>query len=266
VAGAVVALCPLIELAVLSTGKWEQIRAFAKARSRIGAGPQLLIQSIRKILLGVASYAVAIAVREVADREATAVYIIAGVIVFMALIADEYYTAIRPAKTIIELAPIALDGLTEPLLLQLKTNGASARINLMMPCRTWRWLWCRRYFRMRWSKGMQNHPDVNISFPIRYGVTGACYRNRLPVYADATAIGAFSIPDKIRRQTPDLTVIFAYPIYEPARQGRPQSGRVIGVLNLDSYAVNAYNVFMVAFDQVHDVMQNVATIAARFYE
>ena len=230
----------------------------------------LWIPSVRRIILGIASYAVAVILRGVPDTYAIAVYAIAGAVVLALLIGDEYSSSVRPAKRIEELAPIALDGVAEPLLTQLKDNQVVARINLMTPTRTWKWLGMVRYFKMRWSKGMSNQPDVNISFRLNQGITGACFQNKKPQYADHDQIlsSPFALPDNIRRHAPDLQVIFSYPVYEPARKGKPQSGKLLGVLNLDSNSVNAYNILMMTpvFDEVHAAIQNIAMLAARFYE
>lgn len=228
----------------------------------------MLIQSIRRVFLGVASYAVAIAVREVADQKAVLVYVVFGVVVLCALIADEYYSTVRPTKRIAELAPLALDSVAAPLLKQLQGDGIQARLNLMMPRRTWRWCGLYRYFKIAWSLGMENQPDVNLSFRLKHGITGQCFRTKKPVYSGPNDIcrPEFALPQRIARHAPALQVIFSYPVYEPARKDHRQSGRVIGVLNLDSTTHNAYNILMEAIDGVHVAMQDIARVAARFYE
>jgi hypothetical protein len=208
--------------------------------------------------------------RDVPDTDAKAVYGTAGVCVLIVLLFDEYYSSVRPTKRIQELAPIALDGVAEPLLAQLKANAVAARINLMMPRRTWRWLGLVRYFKMCWSQGMANQPDVNLTFRLNKGITGACFQTRKPMYADRNQIlsSSFALPEKLQRHAPDLQAIFSYPVYEPARKGKTQSGKLLGVLNLDSTSINAYTILMMTpvFDQVHANMQNIAMLAARFYE
>jgi hypothetical protein len=230
----------------------------------------LWIPSIRRILISVGAYAVAIVIHDVPTDDVTFVYVVAGLMVLGLVVADEYCTNVRPAKRVEELAPMALDGLAEPFLSQLKTDGITARINLMIVRRTWRGLWLCRYFKMAWSKGMENQPDVNISFRVRYGVTGACFRTRQPVYAAAALLKTpeFALPEGISQQIPDLQAVLSYPVYEPARKGRPQSGKLIGVLNLDSITKDAYNLIMAVgvFDQMNATMQNIAGIAARFYD
>jgi hypothetical protein len=228
------------------------------------------IPSIRRIIVGVASYAMAAFLRLVPDKDAVLVYAAAGIVVFFLLVLDEYSSSVRPAKRIAEITPITLDGLAEPLLSQLKANGVVPRLNLMMPKRTWRWCGIFRYFKIVWSCGMENQPDVNLSFRVKHGIAGECFRTRKPIYSSPDDIRrpAFALPMRIARHAPDLAVIFAYPVYEPARKGRRQSGKVIGVLNLDSTSGNAYNVLMAreVFDAVHRIMQTIATIAGRLYE
>lgn len=228
------------------------------------------VSAVRRITAGVASYAVGIALLEVPEPEKPLVYIIGGTVIASLLFVEEVYVNIRPEKRINDLAAIALDGVAEPLLAQLREVGAVARINLMMPRRTWRWLGLYRYFKMRWSKGMDNQPDVNLSFRVKHGITGECFRTKQPVYSGPDDIRRpeFALPKQIAQHAPDLQVIFSYPVYETARKGRPQSGKVIGVLNLDSRTANAYNIFMAGtvFDEVHRIMQDITRIAARFYE
>lgn len=228
------------------------------------------LPSLRRIVLGIVSYVVAIAVRDVSADHQTLVYLIAGGVVFVLLLLDEWFTQIKPAKRIEELAPITLDGLAEHLLSQLKNVNVTARINLMVPCRPLRGLGVLRYFKMQWSKEMINQPDVNIRFRITQGITGECFRSKRPVYADPDQIRSrpFALPTHLQSTVPSLQAIFAYPVYKPAKRGQLQSGKLIGVLNLDSTTNNAYNTVMdpQVFDGVDKSMQNIATIAGHFYE
>jgi hypothetical protein len=218
-------------------------------------------------VIGVASYVVAVVLRDVPDDEETLVYITAGFVVFVIILADEYWTAVRPAKRVQELAPITLDGLVDPLISQLKANGVTARVNLMMMERTWRWLGFRRYFRMKWHKGMENQPDVNLFFPVSYGVSGQCVRDKQPIYAGSEAVGKFSLPGKADKLTRHLEAILSFPVFEPAGKNGMQSGKVLGVLNLDSSTPNAYDLLtgQAVLDQINQVMQTTASIAGRFF-
>ncbi len=225
------------------------------------------IPSIRRLAISVASFIVAIVVKDVSEKKQTSVYIAAGIAVALIVLLDEYWTAVRPAKRIEELAPITLDGLVDRLIEELRvTTGVTARVNLMMIERTWRWLGLRKYFRMRWHKGMDNQPDVNLCFPVRFGVSGECVRDKQPVYAGNEEVGKFTLPERKNKLTKQLTAILSFPVYEQARTGI-QSGRIVGVLNLDSASPGAYNLLVRqdVLDQINKVMQTTAAIAGRFF-
>jgi hypothetical protein len=79
----------------------------------------------------------------------------------------EYFANIRPAKHWEDAYPVILAQLAAPLLEFLKSNcQVVPRLNILVPRRTYRWLWIRRYFVIWWSAGMENQPDVNIVFSI----------------------------------------------------------------------------------------------------
>lgn len=214
-----------------------------------------------------ASYVVAVVLRDVPDEDATEVYTIAGLIVLAILIVQEYYVAVRPAKKIEELAPIALDGMVESLLAQLRSQGVNVRINLLILERTWRSLGYYRYFRMKWHKGMENQPDVNITFREDFGVSGQCVRRKEPIFAGPEPVREYALPGEAGAVTRDLQAVLSFPVYEPASRGGIQSGKVIGVLNLDSKAPKAYDLLTnpEIIDQLRQVMQTTADVAARFF-
>lgn len=114
---------------------------------------------------------------------------------------------------------------------------------------------------------MENHPDVNIRFPLVYGVAGECFRTKRPVYVDLVkASDKFRLPLHLNHRTEHLTAIFSYPIYEPKKKGH-QSGRLLGVLNLDSEARHAYTAFRTGrmFSVIDERMKKLAVIAGLFY-
>jgi hypothetical protein len=87
---------------------------------------------------------------------------------------------------------------------------------------------------------MENQPDVNLVFSLGQGVTGKCFEEKRPIYATPEAIkDGFRFPPRLRPLTSDLQAIISYPIYEPFQKGR-QSGRLVGVVNLDSKTKDAY--------------------------
>lgn len=225
------------------------------------------IPSIRRLVIGVASYVVAVVLKDVPQDDQVAVYVVAGSVIFLIILVDEYWTAVRPSKKIEELAPITLDGLVDRLISDLKKSGVTARVNLLMIERVWWWLWIRKFFRMRWHKGMENQPDVDIRFPIAYGVSGQCVRDKQLVIAGNEAVGKFSLPGRRNELTKQLQVILSFPVYEPARRYGIQSGRIVGVLNLDSSTPNAYNLItrQDTLDQINRIMETAAAIAGRFF-
>ena len=66
--------------------------------------------------------------------------------------------------------------------------------------------------------------------------------------------------------TEELQAIISYPIYEPPRRGR-QSGRLIGVLTLDSKTPNAYT--LLTSDPngplIAERMERIAIVASQIY-
>src|SRR5437667_2037055 len=113
-------------------------------------------------------------------------------------------------------------------------KGLTVRMNLMVPFRPWAWLWTRRFFRIVWSEGMENQPDADITFPVSQGVPGECFRTKRPVLATRPELDAQRFPRKWRAAVQDIDEVCSYPVYEPAKGDRPQRGRLLAVLNLDT--------------------------------
>ena len=110
----------------------------------------------------------------------------------------------------------------------------------MVPGRRWRWLGLRRYFTIGWSQGIEGRPDAGMILPLGQGITGRCFRTRRPLYYNRAQAAQTTcrLPRRLRLLTADLQAIVAFPIFEPRRGGR-ESGRVRGVLTLDSTAPHA---------------------------
>ena len=87
---------------------------------------------------------------------------------------------------------------------------------------------------------MEGRPDAGMIFPIGQGITGRCFRTKRPVYYNRAqaAQTPCHLPRRLRLLTADLQYIVAFPIFEPRRGGR-ESGRLRGVLTLDSTAPHA---------------------------
>jgi hypothetical protein len=190
-----------------------------------------------------------------------------GVVVFGVTFASEFATGISPARKLDEAAPIIMDEFAAPLMDLLRGRNLKPRMNVLIPKRTWRWLWFRRYFRVEWSLGMENHPDVNIQFPLTSGVAGECFRTKRPAFANMAQIGQnLRLPPHVERHTAHLKAIFSYPIYEPKKRGH-QSGRLLGVLNLDSEVRHAYNALTSQrmLGIVDEEMKKIAIMAGLFF-
>jgi uncharacterized protein YggT (Ycf19 family) len=181
----------------------------------------------------------------------------------------EYFTSIRPAKHWEEVHPVILSQLAAPFLEFLRNECKIVpRINILVPSRTYHFLWIYRgYFTVWWSAGMDNQPDVNISFPVWHGVSGECYRAKIPIYAPLKAVeNEYKFPKRLRPLTSGIQAIISYPIYESPRKGK-QSGKLIGVINLDSKTPNTYNILTEdkARAVVDERMQGLAMLIGQIY-
>lgn len=177
----------------------------------------------------------------------------------------EYRTFIRPALHVSKIRGGVLKVLAGPLLIYVRQVEPTARMNLMVLSRPVRWLGCRKFFKVLWFDGMENHPDVNIEIPIRLGVVGECFRDGKPVIAGPEQIGQHSakMGKTLKKHLQDPKVILAFPVYEPPRSSGRQSGRRVGVLNLDASAAGAYEKLTEkdTFPKIDGRMQELAKIA-----
>ncbi|HZP43574.1 MAG TPA: GAF domain-containing protein [Candidatus Binatia bacterium] len=156
-----------------------------------------------------------------------------GVGVFFAALLIEYRTTVRPALHVARVRHVILTQLSAKLLENLRARGLFVRMNLMVPCWSLRHVWPRRFFKIVWSVGMENQPDVNVRFPVGHGVAGECFQTKVPVFASRQDLERHRFPRRLQPAVRDLESICSYPVYEPPR-GERQSGRVTGVLNLDA--------------------------------
>src|SRR5687768_5485168 len=116
-------------------------------------------------------------------------YLGLGIIVAGITFVVEYLANSRPTRHWREVVPVILDEITMSFVDFLRdTVGVHPRLHIMVPRRTWRWCWARRYFVIWWSRDMENQPDVNITFPIGQGVVGEYYRQKIPIYAPPEAL------------------------------------------------------------------------------
>ena len=225
-------------------------------------------QAFRSVAIGTATYAVGAALKLLPSLGVW-MYLGLGGVVFACAAIDALATGVRPAVRMREIAPLAMDAAAAPIVAAFTAHGIAVRMNLLLARGSWRRLWCDRFFRMAWNIGMTDSPDVNIFFPVQAGIAGRCYASRRPVVAGPEDIARFPLPARYQRNGVDglsYTAILCYPVYEPAREGL-QSGKVIGVLTLDSLNPGALPIFqdggMVASIAPH--LRTLAGLAGRIY-
>jgi hypothetical protein len=82
---------------------------------------------------------------------------------------------------------------------------------------------------------MENFPDVRFSCKADQGVIGEALKTQMPVLADCETGDKtkFGFSDKQLEQTNHVKAVWSWPIYETNASGQ-QTGRVVGVLNLDA--------------------------------
>lgn len=220
-----------------------------------------------RTFLSSASYALGAALK-LFPTVALGLYAAIGGIVAIVTFSVEYFGQIKPSREFAEVVPALMDFYTEQFMEFLRGVGIKPRLNIMVPVRTWRWLGLRRYFAIQWSSGMENQPDVNIKFPISYGVAGECFRRKRTILAGPEALASpkYALPRRISRHADQIQVIWSQPIYESSRRGR-QSGALIGVLNLDSDSRHAYNLFQAQrmSARINERMQKIAALASYLF-
>lgn len=226
------------------------------------------LSSFIRIVLTCSGYAVATFLKIFATLQ-FAVFLGVGGVVILLAIAQEYFSGSRPIKRLFEIAPISMDAAAAPIIQKFKDSGIDVRMNLQKPTRMARWLWCRRYFKVHWSINMFGKPDVDISYPVRYGISGLCLDKKDAIIAPPKTIKLHAVPEKYLKGciNPDLfTAIFSYPVYALAKEGR-QSTKLVGVLSVDTQTPDAYNTFSDRdfLASVTPYVQQLAELAARLY-
>jgi hypothetical protein len=192
--------------------------------------------------------------------------VIGGLIIAVLFAAEEYFTNIRPAAQLKDVGPIAMDTAAGPLIALMKAQSVEVRMSVFKVVRPVSKLF-RRQFKMMWNINMTDHPDVNLSFPADLGVSGACLKRKTPLIADETGIESLALPPAILNALGDnkLKAVAACPIYEAKRKGRTQSGKIIGVLNLDSYDPHAYAEFVNPASNITHKMKQLAGLASHIF-
>jgi hypothetical protein len=114
---------------------------------------------------------------------------------------------------------------------------------------------------------MENQPDSNISFPASCGVSGQCFDDGNLRLMESSGIDKYPLPKRIAKKVKGLKLqaVFCVAVYEPAK-GKKQSGKRIGVLNLDSRDPRAYAVINGKRNEINKQMELLAGVAALIYQ
>lgn len=176
----------------------------------------------------------------------------------------EYRTLLRPSKRLAAAMPSIMTALSKNLRDTLK-SACPIRMNLMMLYRPVRWVGLRRFLCIAWSEGMDDDPDAGIELPAGCGVVGECLRTKRSVAADEKQLAALleTIPRRRREAVSDLTAVFCFPVFEPPMGGGVQSGRLVGVLTVDSRAPGGFAKLAQAavMDEAAPKMKELAKVA-----
>jgi len=225
------------------------------------------LSALRKVLITTATFVV-VAAAKLFPTLSIQAYVTLGALVFVLVCIEELFTSIRPAARLAAAAPAAMDGMSAPILKILQNKNIAGRMSLFRAVRRARWLWLRRYFKVLWTSNMEDQVDSNISFPVTCGVSGLCFGDGNPRLANAAGIAQQPpLPRKIveRVKGLNLQAVFCVAVFEPPK-GKPQSGKRIGVINLDSRDPKAYAEIEAKRDEINEQMKRLARLAALIYQ
>jgi hypothetical protein len=224
------------------------------------------ISSLRKVLIATATFAVGAAAKLFPTLTIEA-YVGLGALIFVLVGIEEFFTSIRPAARLASAAPAAMDGMSAPILKILLDKNIPARMSLFTTVRSVRSLWFRRYFKVRWTSNMEDQVDSNISFPVACGVSGQCFGDGKPRLVNSTGIAQFPLPPKIADKVKGLNLeaVFCVAVFEREKR-KLQSGKRIGVINLDSLDTRAYAEIEAKRNEITAQMRRLARLAALIYD
>jgi hypothetical protein len=222
--------------------------------------------SLRKVLIATATFAVGASTKLFPSLTIRA-YLGLGALVFILVSVEEFFTSLRPAARLAAVAPAAMDGIAAPILKILQDAGVVGRMSMFRTVRPARWLWFRRYFKVKWTSNMQNQVDSDISFPVKNGVSGQCFGDGNVRLVNAEGLAKYPLPKRIAKKVKglDLQAVFCVAVYEPPR-GQTQSGKRIGVLHLDSRDSKAYALIEGKKQEINEKMAKLAGLSAVIYQ
>jgi hypothetical protein len=230
--------------------------------------------SLRRIVIPTATFAVGAAAKLIPNLSIKA-YVVLGALVLVFVGVEEIFTGIRPAARLAAATPAAMDAVSAPivkLLLDYKDKqnnpiSIAGRMCMFRAVRPARLLWSRRYFKVQWALNMKDQPDANISFPVGCGISGQSFGDGSPRLANPAAIAKYALPKRFAKKMAaiKLQAVYCVPVYEPAKGGL-QSGKRIGVINLDSSDPKAYDAIQETIGEINAKMAVLADLAARIYQ
>lgn len=162
--------------------------------------------------------------------------------IFLVATLTEYRTLIIPTERWDNVVPFVADRLTDRFFHFVRERaGIEPRMNVMVPVRSACFIWLRRNFHVWWARGMDNQPDVGIKIRSGEGVVSECFKRKESVIADSKSLKlGHALCVSQQKLVKDLDVVVSVPIYEARIGAKNQSGRIIGVLNLDSKTPGAF--------------------------
>jgi hypothetical protein len=222
------------------------------------------ISSLRRVSFPLITFTLGVIVKLYPRLTATD-YVIGGLTIAFLALAEEYFTNVRPRAQFRDVGPIAMDTAAGPLIASMKAQSVDVRMSVFKVVRPLKKRF-QKQFRMMWNINMTDHPDVNLSFPADVGVSGKCLKDKKPYIADETGIASLPLPATILSTLGDnkLKAVASCPIYEAKRKGW-QSGKIVGVLNLDSYDDHAYSEFVNPASDITRKMKQLAGLAAHIF-
>src|SRR5213594_252361 len=151
-----------------------------------------------------------------------------------------YLSIIQPVRKFEPVAKKFLDVLGDKILSFGREKGIQPRVNILLVYREPSWLFLRKYFHIVWGLGMENQPDVRVSFHVSKGVAGETLESGRPRLVDMEELPHenWGFTEHEAQRFQHLTAIYSWPIYEVDHNGE-QTGRRIGCVNLDAMAAGS---------------------------
>lgn len=219
-----------------------------------------IIPTLLKSFVPVATYGTGVVLKLWPQVDLIYVVLMGGGIFLISTLA-EYLLNVKPSEHWENVAPFFAEQLTYEFFDFVGRNAKIIpRMNVMRRRRRARNLWIRPYYEFWWTKGMNDQPDLGISFPEGRGVVSECFKRKVPLLSSPQELDEkYKLPTCEQSFAGDLTVLLSVPIYDHS-----VPGDILGVLNLDSKTPGAFNVFMRDQRLLLEVTREMKKIAALF--